>query len=145
FAEGAYTVRVPWARMRKALDPNGPLKPVLAQESASGSLQLNGTVLYRERIALPPNAQLVLQVVAATIIPQVPIINKQIPAKNPSIRFTVVVQTGLMDVGQRYVLKARLMVEGKTWFENADPIEVPRTGWKTAQEIVLQKSTQSAK
>ena len=97
----------------------------LASHSAyAADVKLSGSAFYRERIALPQDAALLVELIdlakpeaalgAATVAPA-----GQVP-----IAFGLVVDSSKLSNGEAYAIQARIEVDGSTWFASAEPIPV---------------------
>lgn len=93
----------------------------------AADVKLSGSAFYRERIALPPDAALLVELMdlakpdialGATMV---------VPAGLVPIAFGLVVDSGNFSKEKSYVLQARIKVDGSTWFANAEPIPVDPT------------------
>ncbi|TIV99482.1 MAG: META domain-containing protein [Mesorhizobium sp.] len=106
---------------------------VLAVPEISGAAEktLTGEVTYRERIALPPNAELSVELAdmsladaPATIIGQ----RKIVPAGQVPIKFEISFDPKAVLPGKTYVLQARITVDGRLLFvtdtrHQVDPLD----------------------
>jgi putative lipoprotein len=92
-----------------------PLVPFAAEKSISGE------VLYRERIALPPNAVLTVEL-ADVSLAGVPasIVGKQVidPVGQVPIKFTISFDPAVIQPNMQYALQARITVNDMLWFIN---------------------------
>ena len=78
---------------------------------------VHGTLLYRERIALPPNAVAEIELVEADKSGRV-VASTRVPVGNQvPIAFTLTPAEGALQPHHLYALRARLVVDGKTLFE----------------------------
>jgi len=93
----------------------------------TGMDKLAGSVLYRERVMLPPDADITVsledvskQDVAAGIIAT----TRLSPAGGPPWDFVLEFDPDRIDSGHRYVLRARIEVNGQLMFTNTEQIPV---------------------
>jgi len=105
--------------------------------------RVTGTLTYMQRIALPPDAvaRVSLSVMSRTGAPQ-SLINEatiddlgQVP-----IPFEVYYRRDTIDPAKTYALEARIVVEGKTWFESRQPVPVITNGLLRDVQIILDVS-----
>jgi uncharacterized lipoprotein YbaY len=116
---------------------------------------VTGSVTYRERMALPPNAILVVRLVQApptggprgrpgVLGGPTPLVSErtmrnlgQVP-----IAFELPLDPRQLRPGQRYTLEAEIQAEGRTLFRGSAPYEPGRGGSGPPVEIVLQSARQ---
>lgn len=106
---------------------------------------ISGEVLYRERIALPPNAVLTVQLVGISLADApASVVGKQVvdPAGQVPIKFTIAFDPAVIQGKAQYILEARITVDNTIWFINdirhsVDPLEAP------SQSMVLKMVRQS--
>lgn len=92
-----------------------PLAPAAAEKTISGE------VLYRERIALPPNAVLTVELADVSLADApASIIGKQVidPAGQVPIKFTISFDPSVIQPNMQYALQARITVNDTLWFIN---------------------------
>jgi putative lipoprotein len=104
-------------------------------------VDLSGSAFYRERIALPPDATLLVELIvlskpnaalgAATVAP-----TGQVP-----IAFGLVVDSGKFSKGEAYAIQARIEVGGSTWFASAKPTPVDPTKAEEPFSILLVRAS----
>ena len=99
--------------------------PVAGLAGEGGMATLEGRVFYRERIALPPNAEISVQLedvaradAAATVIAAM----RFGPEGGPPWDFALAYDPGRLDSRGRHVVRARIEVDGRLWFTNTDSI-----------------------
>jgi putative lipoprotein len=109
-----------------------PVAPVPAE--------LTGTVSYRERIALPPDAQLRVrleeiargdgppQFIAETTVPRI---------GQPPVRFRIALDPRVIDPRRAYTLTARIEVGERLLFVNDPPLRVLTGGNPSQADIVV--------
>ncbi len=121
----------------------GMLMAPLASFAAEKTI--SGEVLYRERIALPPNAVLTVQLVDISLADAPSsVIGKQIvdPAGQVPIKFTIAFDPVVIQGKAQYALEARITVDNTIWFINdtrhsVDPLDA------SPQSMVLKMVKQS--
>lgn len=93
-----------------------------------------GRAVFREKIALPPKAKLVIELEDSTgkLLQKV-----EISATSGRTAFEMLTNTSLMVESGKYQLRLKVMDGEKPLFTTKDPVSVPPTGWTRAQEIVL--------
>lgn len=99
--------------------------PVAGLAGEGGMATLEGRVFYRERIALPPNAEISVQLedVARADAPATVIATTRFgPEGGPPWDFTLAYDPLQRDARGRYVVRARIEVDGRLWFTNTDSI-----------------------
>lgn len=82
---------------------------------------LSGEVLYRERIALPPNAILTVQLADVSLADaSATVIGSQTidPAGQVPIKFAIDFDPAIIRTGMSYALQARITVDEQLWFIN---------------------------
>ncbi len=90
-----------------------------------GMTTLEGRVYYRERIALPPNAEISVQLqdVALADAPARVIASKSFgPEGGPPWAFELTYDAKQLDPRGRHVVRARIEVDGRLWFTNTESI-----------------------
>jgi uncharacterized lipoprotein YbaY len=108
------------------------------REGARGKVK--GTVIYLQRIALPPDA--VLQVRLVDVSPQggtpVPVATQTVSRTSQvPIAFEVGYDTAAIRPDHRYEIEARIIAGGKTLFVNASPCPVLTGGNPETVEVVV--------
>jgi putative lipoprotein len=94
---------------------------------AAEQLRLTGQAAYRERIALPPNAvfEATLEDVSRADAPSTVLARSRLkPAGNPPFAYTLAVPRVQLRERARYVVRARVTVDGRLWFttDRAHPV-----------------------
>lgn len=139
YVEGTYIIKATWNDLSGLLNPNSPLKSLMTNPSQGGApmLTLTGEVFYLERIALPPNAKLLIQVVDASRAdaPAITIAEKTLSAKSGKTPFELKVDAKNLEARYRYLFQARITVDGQLWFINDTAFPVPVEGWSEPQQI----------
>ncbi|MHA6684191.1 YbaY family lipoprotein [Mesorhizobium sp. A556] len=119
---------------------------MLAVPGVSGATEqvVRGEVLYRERIALPPNAVLSVQLAdvsradaPAAILGE----QKIVPAGQVPIKFEIKFDPSVIQTNMSYALQARITVDDKLWFitdtrHQVDPLS------REAQTVMVRKVAQ---
>jgi putative lipoprotein len=97
----------------------------LAGASTAADVTLTGEVTYRERIALPPDAQLQITLVSLPDAQRVVGATSAVvaPGQVP-LQFTLNVRSDVIAAGGAYGLLAEIRSQGRTMFRNAQPVPV---------------------
>ncbi len=114
---------------------------------AAAEAVIEGTAAYRERIALPPNAELeaVLQDVSRADAHATEIARTTVPnAPSPPIRFTIPYDPAKIDPAHSYAVRAAIRVDGKLWFTTDTAHPVLTRGAGRAVDILLKRVAQPA-
>jgi putative lipoprotein len=115
-------------------------KPLNAEASAG---TVTGTVSYLQRMALPPNAVILVQLedvsladAATKVIAEenITLGDRQVP-----VPFTLKFDAGKIDARHNYALAARIVVAGELWFISERPYAVLTAGNPTQAEMVLKQ------
>ena len=114
-----------------------PLPPPVANSKGL----LSGTVTYRERVALPPNAEVRVRVwdaleppASATVGETKFIAQSQVP-----VPFELFFDPGLIQASHTYGARATISVEGVVWFQTETPVPVLTNGAPTVGVEILVK------
>jgi putative lipoprotein len=113
-----------------------------AVRSGGGSFpgEVTGAVTYRERLTLPPEAELSVTLYETTLAGAAPkFIAAQLvqgPGGSP-MRYRVVYPPGVIDARAGYTLVARIEVGGALWFVNERPVPVLTHGNPVRADIVV--------
>ena len=118
---------------------------LLFEASGAGASEavLSGTVTYRERIELPPGAVVEVKLldvsrmdVAAEVIAEAVIRSEhQVP-----IRFELAYHPERIDQRHRYSVQARILVDGRLWFNSTQAVPVLTGGYPDVVDILLSGS-----
>ncbi len=119
---------------------------LLPNTSTAGEITVSGEVFYRERIALPPNAVLTVQLsdVSLADAPASTIAEQKIdPAGQVPIKFEIKFDPAVTQPKASYALQARITVDDQLWFINdqryaVDPLK------PEPQNMLLKKVSQSS-
>lgn len=111
---------------------------------AAEEVTITGEVLYRERMALPPNAVLTVELsdVSLADAPAAVIAKQTIdPAGQVPIKFEIEVDPAVFQPNMSYALQARIAVDDALWFINderhsVDPLK------PAPQTLVLKRVSQ---
>ncbi len=104
---------------------------------------VNGTVTYRQRMALPPTALIIVQLqdvtladAAATVIAEdkITLGNRQVPVK-----FTLKFDPAKIDQKHVYSMSARILVDGQLRFINDESYQVLTRGNANHADLVLKQ------
>jgi len=113
------------------------------QNDARAQPKITGTVSYRERVALPPDASVQVRLddvsqpeasprrIAETTLPTA---GKQVP-----LPFELPYSAADIVAGHRYVVRAKIVADGKTIFSTKAPYPVITRGAPTQLEILVQQ------
>jgi putative lipoprotein len=120
--------------------------PAASFGASAAETRVSGTVTYRERIALPENAELTVQLVE--LIEDAvagKVIAEQVvsPAGQIPVPFEIIYDPAELDAGPRVGLKARIAAEGTVLFENSPPMAVEAAA-ADGIELTLQKADNAA-
>ncbi len=111
-----------------------------------GSANLSGTITYRERIALPPNARVEVQLVDATDenVPS-PLVAERLidtPGQIP-IAFSLAYDPASIRASHTYALRVRIRVDQDIWFASPFDVRVLTAGNPTQVELQLNRVSAS--
>ncbi len=127
-----------------AASPSPASKPA---PSAASSLRVSGTVAYRERIALDPAAEVVVQLldVSRMDAPSVTLAEQRIKANGKQVPFAyeLQVEAGRIDPRMRYAVSARILRGEQLLFINDTQYPVLTQGSGTTANLVLVRVTPS--
>lgn len=119
---------------------------LMAQTQASG--QVSGTVTYRQRIALPPNAvvEVRLQEVSRLDAPAVTLAEQIIETEGRQVPFAFTLNYNPSEIDPRYtyVVQARITVDGELEWINTEAYRVITQGAPTAVEVVVSQARPSS-
>jgi putative lipoprotein len=123
---------------------SAPRATARSQDEAAAPPRITGTVTYREKVALPPDAivqvrlddasqpEMPAKLVAETTVPTA---GKQVP-----ISFELPYRAADIVPNRRYVVRAKIVAGGKTLFSSKTPYPVLTRGAPTKLEILVQQS-----
>jgi putative lipoprotein len=118
-----------------------------AAPPAASSLRVSGTVAYRERIALDPAAEVVVQLldVSRMDAPSVTLAEQRIKAdgRQPPFAYELQVDAARIDSRMRYAVSARIVRGEQLLFINDTQYPVLTQGGGTAANLVLVRVTPS--
>ncbi|MGJ7605009.1 YbaY family lipoprotein [Variovorax sp. LT1R20] len=124
--------------------PSSASKPA---PPAASSLRVSGTVAYRERIALDPSAEVVVQLldVSRMDAPSVTLAEQRIKAngKQPPFAYELQVDAARIDPRMRYAVSARILRGEQLLFINDTQYPVLTQGNGTTADLVLVRVTPS--
>ncbi len=106
---------------------------------------LSGTVTYRERMALPPNAQVAVRVWDAMLPPDVATVGEakfQASTQVP-LPFEIIFDPSLIQDSHTYGARASISVDGVVWFQSEQPVPVLTQGAPTVGVELLLKRVAS--
>ena len=117
-------------------------RPAAPAAAPGGAMTVSGTVTYRLRVALPPSAQVLVQLVdAARADAPAPVVAQQvIPTEGAQvpIAFALHVPPGAVAPTARLRLQARITVDGELRFVSKGAYPVPTSGPRGPIEIVVE-------
>ncbi len=95
-----------------------------------------GRAVFKENIALPPRARLVVELedAAGKVLQKV-----ETPATGARTAFEMLTLKSLLKEGEKYQLRLKIMDADRTLFTTPEPVSVLHTGWTRAQEIILSR------
>jgi len=109
--------------------------------AAVATLQVSGSVSYRERIALPPDAEIVVQLqdVSRMDAPAVVLAEQRIRAEGRQVPFVYAlpVDPARIDARMRYTVSARILRGGQLLFINDTAHPVLTQGAGRTADLVL--------
>ncbi len=111
--------------------------------AASADATVTGTVLYLERIALPPNAIITVRLVdvSRADAPAIVIAEQQITLgdRQVPVPFVLTYDTARIDPRFSYAVQARIEVDGTLLFINTERYAVITQGNPTQREIIVRR------
>jgi putative lipoprotein len=119
-------------------------EPLGASGSARG--RVKGTAIYRERMALPPNAvfEATLEDVSKTnAAPQTMGEARIERPGNPPIHFEIVYDPSRIEPDHRYAVRARVVVDGKVWFVTDHSYPALTAGQNNEVTLLLRRAATS--
>jgi uncharacterized lipoprotein YbaY len=111
-----------------------------ATSASAGQGTITGTVLYRERLALPPDSRLEVTLVDVTLAGSPPQTVARVvqAAVAPPMPFSLPFDPGRIESGHRYALQARIGSASAVWFTTPEAYTVDPLSSRYAVEIVVQ-------
>lgn len=107
----------------------------LTSVTYAADVTLSGSAFYRERIALPQDAVLQVELIDPAKPEAVLGIATVAPSGQVPIAFGLVVDSGNISTGQAYAMRARIEVGGSTWFSSPEPMPIDPA--KTGEPVSL--------
>ena len=95
-----------------------------ASAAYADDVTFSGSAFYRERIALPPDAALRVELMDMAKPDAVLGTATVAPAGQVPIAFSLVVDLSKLSNGQGYAMQARIEVGGSAWFASPEPVPV---------------------
>lgn len=115
--------------------------------AAAAPLRVSGTVAYRERIALDPSAEVVVQLldVSRMDAPSVTLAEQRFKAngKQPPLAYELTVDAARIDPRMRYAVSARISRGDQLLFINDTQYAVLTQGNGTTANLMLVRVTQA--
>lgn len=97
----------------------------LPSAAHAADITVSGSVFYRERMALPDDATLTVQLVDTTQRPAGMVGEMSVhPAGQVPIAFSLTVDAARLTPGKDHGIVARIAVDGATWFANETPAPI---------------------
>lgn len=115
---------------------------------AQNAAVIDGSATYRERMALPPNAEFeaVLQDVSRADAPAMEVGRTTIPnAPMPPIRFTIPYDAARIEPSHTYAVRAVIRVDGRLWFTSDTHHPVLTRGAGSTVDIVMKRVAEPPK
>jgi putative lipoprotein len=109
----------------------------------AGGATLQGTATYRERMALPPGAvfEAHLEDVSRADAPAEVIGKTSLPSPgNPPIRFAIGYDPARIQAGHSYVVRARILVDGRPFFTTTESHPVLTRGSPDSISLMLRRA-----
>jgi putative lipoprotein len=109
----------------------------------AGGATLEGTATYRERMALPPGAvfEAQLEDVSRADAPAEVIAKTSLPSPgNPPIRFSIGYDPARIQDRHSYVVRARILVDGKSFFTTTESHPVLTRGKPDSVSMMLRRA-----
>ena len=104
--------------------------------------ELIGTVLYLERIALPPDAE--ISVVAVDPVEQVLAEQTEVLGERQvPVPFRLDLPAGEHETDQAYALRAEIRVDGRVAFRSSEAVPVPPQGDPVELRVRMVSSTEA--
>ncbi|MGO8969119.1 MAG: YbaY family lipoprotein [Myxococcaceae bacterium] len=102
---------------------------------------LSGTVTFREKVALPPNAQVSVRLWDAMLPPAVATVGeaKFQAASQVPLPFELFFDPALIQDSHTYGARASISVDGVVWFQSEQPVPVLTQGAPTVEVVLLVK------
>jgi putative lipoprotein len=119
-----------------------------AGSPAQNAAVIEGSATYRERMALPPNAEFeaVLQDVSQADAPAMEIGRATIPnAPMPPIRFTIPYDAAKIEPSHTYAVRALIRVGGRLWFTSDTHHPVLTRGAGSTVDILMKRVAEPPK
>ena len=127
--------------------PSPASTPAPSATAAASPLRVSGTVAYRERIALDPSAEVVVQLldVSRMDAPSVTLAEQRIKANGKQVPFAyeLTVDAARIDPRMRYAVSARILRGEQLLFINDTQYPVLTQGSGTTANLVLVRVTPS--
>lgn len=105
---------------------------------------VTGTVTYLERIALPPNAVVIVRLVdvSRADAPAVILVEQQIATNGKQVpfAFTLTYDPARIDPRSTYAVQARIEVDGQLWFVTTERYAVITQGNPTQIEVIVRRT-----
>ena len=116
----------------------------LAVPASAAERRIGGSVTYRERMALPPQAALavrLLDVSAADSAPALVAETKVVPAGQVPIAFEIVFDDTLIDLERDYALDARIGLSDSVMFATPQPVALAAAAFSQPVELMVTRQS----
>lgn len=107
----------------------------------AADVRLSGSAFYRERIALPQDASLQVELVDLAKPEAVLGTATVAPAGQVPIAFGLVIDSSKLPTGQAYAMQARIEVGGSAWFASPEPVRVDPASTGESISLLLVQAT----
>ena len=110
--------------------------------SATNKGVFSGTVAYREKLALPPNAEVAVRVWDAMLPPDVATVGQakfQALGKQEPLSFELFFDPALIQDSHTYGARASISVDGVVWFQSEAPVPVLTQGAPAVDVVLMLK------
>jgi putative lipoprotein len=111
----------------------------------AADITISGSVFYRDRLALPDNATLIVQLVDTTQKPEGVVGETSVhPAGQVPIAFSLSVDAARLAPGKDHGLTASIEVDGATWFANETPAPIDLKKPASPLSVLLMRVTEKS-
>lgn len=110
----------------------------------AADLTLSGSAFYRERIALPQDAALQVELIDLAKPEAVLGATTVAPAGQVPIAFGLIIDSSKLSTGQAYAMQARIEVGGSAWFSSPEPVPVDPAKSGEPVSLLLVRATKKS-
>ncbi len=114
------------------------------QNAEAADVKLSGSAFYRERIALPDDAALLVELIDPARPEAALGASTVAPAGQVPIAFELVLDSSKISNGAAYAIRARIEVDGSTWFASAEPVPVDLASAGEPLSVLLVQAAKDA-